>query len=140
LVSWGFALLGRSENSPVFGTGKSCPEYYFHFPSVFLRVPAGELVEQGGKTLEKRRFRRDPLGSGLRNDRPGYCSTFQTYFNEREKLRMALLVNKYPIKFIDQQFNRMLKHFNINEPLNINNYNTLRQKVIANPFKEKVPP
>ena len=35
-----------------------------------------------------------------------YCSTFQTYLGEHDKLRMDLLVNKYPIKFNDQQFNR----------------------------------
>ncbi|CAF4386938.1 unnamed protein product, partial [Rotaria sordida] len=25
-----------------------------------------------------------------------YCSSFQVYLDEREKLRMALLLNKYP--------------------------------------------
>ncbi|CAF4406024.1 unnamed protein product, partial [Rotaria magnacalcarata] len=51
-----------------------------------------------------------------------YCSTFQTYLNEREKLRMALLLNKYPNKIIDEQFNNMLLKFNVNEPLTVNNY------------------
>jgi len=39
-----------------------------------------------------------------------YCSTFETFLNEREKLRMALLLNKYPGGFIDKQFNRLLKN------------------------------
>ena len=38
-----------------------------------------------------------------------YCSTFDEYLNEREKLWMALLLNKYPNKLIDQQFNKVLK-------------------------------
>jgi hypothetical protein len=52
---------------------------------------------------------------------------------------MDLLLNKYPIKLIDQQFNRMLQKFNINEPLTMYNYNTLRQRVIDTPYEEKVP-
>ncbi|CAF1534992.1 unnamed protein product [Rotaria sp. Silwood1] len=31
-----------------------------------------------------------------------YCSTFQTYLDEREKLRMALLLNKYPISLLNE--------------------------------------
>jgi hypothetical protein len=50
---------------------------------------------------------------------------------------MALLLNKYPGKFIDQQFNNVLLKFNINQPLNFNNYNTFRQKVINTTFQEK---
>jgi len=68
-----------------------------------------------------------------------YCSTFQEYLDERGKLRMDLILNKYPIKFIDQQFNRMLQKFNINELLTMYNYNTLRQRVIDTPYEEKVP-
>ena len=37
-----------------------------------------------------------------------YCSTFLSYLDERGKLRINLLVNNYPAKFIDQQFNHML--------------------------------
>ncbi|CAF3338582.1 unnamed protein product [Rotaria socialis] len=37
-----------------------------------------------------------------------YCSTFQAYLNECEKLRMTLLANKYPNKFIDEQINQVL--------------------------------
>ncbi|CAF1318369.1 unnamed protein product [Rotaria magnacalcarata] len=67
-----------------------------------------------------------------------YCSTFETYLNEREKLRMALLLNKYPNKIIDEQFNNMLLKFNINEPLTVNNYIRYRQIVINSPIKEKL--
>lgn len=31
-----------------------------------------------------------------------YYSTFRAYLDERAKLRMALLLNKYPSKFIDE--------------------------------------
>ncbi|CAF4812802.1 unnamed protein product [Rotaria magnacalcarata] len=67
-----------------------------------------------------------------------YCSTFQSYLNEREKLRMALLLNKYPNKIIDEQFNNMLLKFKVNEPLTSNNYNRYRQNIINSPIKEKL--
>ncbi|CAF3531822.1 unnamed protein product [Rotaria socialis] len=67
-----------------------------------------------------------------------YCSTFETYLNEREKLRMALLLNKYPNKIIDEQFNNMLLKFSVNEPLTSNNYNRYRQNIINSPIKEKL--
>ncbi|CAF3625614.1 unnamed protein product [Rotaria sp. Silwood1] len=35
-----------------------------------------------------------------------YCSTFEEYLYERKKLRMALLLNKYPGEFIEKQFNK----------------------------------
>ncbi|CAF4843491.1 unnamed protein product, partial [Rotaria socialis] len=68
-----------------------------------------------------------------------YCSTFQTYLNDREKLRMALLLNKYPNAFIDEQFNNMLLKFGIDQPLNFTNYKSYRQNIIDSPIKEKVP-
>jgi hypothetical protein len=53
----------RSGSSPVLGTEKSRPEYWFHLPSVFPRVPVGELVEPGRKTAKMSR----PVGSaGIR--------------------------------------------------------------------------
>ena len=58
-----------------------------------------------------------------------YCSTFPVYLDEREKLRMALLLNKYPIKFIDQQFNHVLQKFNIDQPLTSHNDQVLRQQI-----------
>jgi hypothetical protein len=68
-----------------------------------------------------------------------YCSTFEAYLNEREKLRMALLLNKYPGVFIDKQFDRLLKKFNIHQPLNNNNYNALREKIISSHIQEEIP-
>jgi hypothetical protein len=68
-----------------------------------------------------------------------YCSTFETYVNEREELRMALLLNKYPGEFIDKQFNRVLKKFNINQPLTKHNYNVQRKKIIHTPIQDKIP-
>ncbi|CAF3808428.1 unnamed protein product [Rotaria sp. Silwood1] len=68
-----------------------------------------------------------------------YCSTLQAYLEERSKLKMALLLNKYPNHFIDQQFNSVLRKFNTDEIFTINNYNSIRQKVLNTPFKEKVP-
>ncbi|CAF2065566.1 unnamed protein product [Rotaria magnacalcarata] len=68
-----------------------------------------------------------------------YCSTFQAYLDEREKLRMALLLNKYPNKFIDEQFNHVWLKLNIDQPLTFNNYKHYRQQVIDSPVKEKVP-
>jgi hypothetical protein len=55
--------VGRSGSSPVLGAEKSCQEYCFHLPSVFQRVPVGELVEPGRKTAKMSR----PVGSaGIR--------------------------------------------------------------------------
>ncbi|CAF5001201.1 unnamed protein product, partial [Rotaria sp. Silwood1] len=68
-----------------------------------------------------------------------YCSNFQEYLNERERLRMALLLNKYPNKFVEKQLEDVLIKLAINEPLTISNYNMIRQKVINSPIKEKVP-
>ncbi|CAF4468314.1 unnamed protein product [Rotaria magnacalcarata] len=67
-----------------------------------------------------------------------YCSTFESYLNEREKLRMALLLNKYPNKIIDEQFNNVLSKFGIDEPLTLTNYNRSRQKIIDSPSKDKL--
>ena len=68
-----------------------------------------------------------------------YCSTLQAYLDERGKLRMDLLLKKCPGKLIDQQFNRVLQKFNINQIFTIHNYNILRQQVMNAPLKEKVP-
>ena len=68
-----------------------------------------------------------------------YCSTFAAYLQKRESLRMALLLNRYPIKFIDQQFNYLLQKFNINQTITQNNYQVLRQQIINAPHKEKRP-
>ncbi|CAF3764840.1 unnamed protein product [Adineta steineri] len=61
------------------------------------------------------------------------------YLQERDHLRMALLLNQYPIKFIDQQFNRVLEKFNIIQPLTSSNYDTIRLQIINSPIKVKEP-
>ena len=66
-----------------------------------------------------------------------YCSTFYLFINEREKLRMALLLNKYPGNFIDIQFNRLFRKYNIVQPLTNENYNMIREKVLSNPMKKE---
>ncbi|CAF4234400.1 unnamed protein product, partial [Rotaria sp. Silwood2] len=68
-----------------------------------------------------------------------YCSTVQAYLDEREKLRMALLLNKYPNKFIEEQFNNIFKKLNIEQLLTYNNYAQYRQKITDSQIKEKVP-
>ncbi len=68
-----------------------------------------------------------------------YCSTFQAYVDEREKLRIALLLNKYPNEIIDEQFNKVFKKFDINATLTVYNYNRYRQQIMDTPFKEKIP-
>jgi hypothetical protein len=67
-----------------------------------------------------------------------YCSTFEAYINERESLRMALLLNRYPASFIDIQFNRLLGKYNINQSLTNQNYHTIREKIIHTPVKERI--
>jgi hypothetical protein len=66
-----------------------------------------------------------------------YCSSFQLYINERESLRMALLLNKYPGNFINDQFNRVWHKLNINTEINAYNYDRIRQQVLNLPNKEK---
>ena len=68
-----------------------------------------------------------------------YCSTFEAYLNEREQLRMSLLLNKYPGEFIEKQFDRLLKKLNRDQPLTEMNYIQCRQKIIHSPLKEKIP-
>ncbi|CAF1544416.1 unnamed protein product, partial [Rotaria sp. Silwood1] len=66
-----------------------------------------------------------------------YCSIFEAYFNELEKLRMIFLLNKYPGEFIEKQFSYVFQKYNINQPLSTRNYNTLREKMIYVDMKEK---
>jgi hypothetical protein len=52
---------------------------------------------------------------------------------------MALLLNKYPGVFIDEQFNHVWKKLQINQPLTSDNYNIIRDKIMNNPEqKEKI--
>ena len=63
-----------------------------------------------------------------------YCSTFQLFIEERESLRMALLLNKYPNSLIQEQFDKV---FESKEQVSIQNYNLVRQRVIFSHQKEK---
>lgn len=65
-----------------------------------------------------------------------YCSTFQTFINERETIRTALLLNKYPSNFIEQQFIRLLQKFETEQKITIYNYNTIREKIINSPLEK----
>ncbi|CAF1661361.1 unnamed protein product, partial [Rotaria magnacalcarata] len=66
-----------------------------------------------------------------------YCSTFEAYLYEREKLRMAWLLNKYPGEFLERQFNRVFQKYDINQPISNKNYSTLREKIIYADNKSK---
>ncbi|CAF1521721.1 unnamed protein product [Rotaria sp. Silwood1] len=66
-----------------------------------------------------------------------YCSTLETYLNEREKLRMTLLLNKYPGEFTEKQFSRVFQIHILMQPLSTSNYKTLREKLIDLDKKEK---
>ncbi|CAF3957904.1 unnamed protein product [Rotaria sp. Silwood1] len=68
-----------------------------------------------------------------------YCSSFETYLNESEKLRMTLLLNKYPCEFIEKQFSRVFQIHNLMQPLSASNYKTLQEKLIDLDKKEKIP-
>ncbi|CAF1516179.1 unnamed protein product, partial [Adineta ricciae] len=70
-----------------------------------------------------------------------YCSTFNAYLQERESLRMALLLNKYPGDLITSQFNRVLSKFEINDQLSIRNYERLRDQLIqsSHPSRDRTP-
>ena len=67
-----------------------------------------------------------------------YCSTFEAYLDERETIRMALLLNKYPNNFIDNQFNRIFTKYNINTHLTHENYTNERNKIINKPITKEV--
>jgi hypothetical protein len=69
-----------------------------------------------------------------------YCSTFESYINQRETLRTALLLNKYPNQFIEAQFNRLLKQFNIDLPLTIQNYKLIHEIMVNTPTENKKVP
>ncbi len=68
-----------------------------------------------------------------------YCSIFEAYLNEREFLRMALLLNKYPSDLINDQFNSVLTKSGITEPLTTKSYYQVRNKVIQYTIPDKTP-
>lgn len=66
-----------------------------------------------------------------------YCSTFQLFIVERESLRMALLLNKYPNNIIQEQFNKVLQQIQLKEPVSIRNYTAIRRQVSCLPCQTK---
>jgi hypothetical protein len=68
-----------------------------------------------------------------------YCSSFQLYIDERESLRMALLLNKYPGNLINKQFEQLLIKYHIKQNMNIQNYGIIREQIINSPLKDKTP-
>ena len=65
-----------------------------------------------------------------------YCSSFQLFINERESLRMTLLLNKYPNKLIKEQLNTVLIKFGINTAISQQNYAQIRSVIISQPVQE----
>ena len=68
-----------------------------------------------------------------------YCSTFQLFINERESLRLSLLLNKYPDKLIEEQFIHMFKKFNTKTPTCSDEYDKIRSVIVSYPFQEQRP-
>jgi hypothetical protein len=68
-----------------------------------------------------------------------YCSTFHLFIQEKESLRLALMLNKYPNKFIEEQFNRVFHKFQINEQISIQNYGRIRESIVGQPDQERLP-
>lgn len=66
-----------------------------------------------------------------------YYSSFQSFMNESEKLRITLLLNKYSNDLINQEFESTLKKFNIFEHIKAQNYEQIRLMIISSPQKEK---
>ena len=69
------------------------------------------------------------------------CSSFQLYLNERESLRISLLVNKYPSDLIEKQFIAVLEKFNIHVHVQITslNYEHIRTQIHSQPDRTKSP-
>ena len=67
-----------------------------------------------------------------------YCSSFQSFINERESLRMALLLNKYPEGFINRQFELLFEKFKIKEQVSAQNYQRVHSTISSSP-QTKIP-
>ena len=78
-----------------------------------------------------------PFGMLLRALR--YCSSFNLFISERESLRMALLLNKYPDTLIQKQFELVFRKLNITVPVSSQNYETIRSIVVTAPHQERLP-
>ena len=68
-----------------------------------------------------------------------YCSSFQLYLNERESLRMSLLLNKYPNDLIEKQFIAVLEKFNISVQITSLNYGPVRTRIHSQPDRIRSP-
>ena len=68
-----------------------------------------------------------------------YCSTFEAYLTERESIRMALLLNKYPGDLINEQFKNVLLKYDIHDMLSVTNYDLIGDKIIQSPIQEIIP-
>ena len=66
-----------------------------------------------------------------------YCSTFDLFIQERESLRMTLLLNKYPPQLIENQFKAVLDKFRFLELFNAHNYNSLRTEIVSTTRNEQ---
>ena len=67
-----------------------------------------------------------------------YCSSFTSFINERETLRMALLLKKYPESFISKQFELVLQIFNISETISLQNYKQIRFIIMSTAYEQKI--
>lgn len=63
-----------------------------------------------------------------------YCSTFQSFIEGRERLRISLLLNKYPNDFIQKQFESILKRLNVLNPISAQNYSTIQLQITQTEF------
>lgn len=68
-----------------------------------------------------------------------YCSSFYSFIEERESLRTALLLNKYPNNLIQEQFNKVMEKFHTKELLTIQNYDRIREQVISSQYETRLP-
>jgi hypothetical protein len=60
-----------------------------------------------------------------------YCSSFHLYIEERESLRMALLLNKYPHQLITEQFQRVFSKYGIDRPVSAGIYSEIRTMILS---------
>ena len=65
-----------------------------------------------------------------------YCSTFESFTQERESLRLSLLLNKYPNQLIEEQFRKMFEKFNTEQPRTTSEYLSTRLTIISNSIEE----
>jgi len=69
-----------------------------------------------------------------------HCSTLDSFIREREKIRIALLLNKHPNKLIDQQFQALLQKYAKTHEMTGKSYDTIRKTILVSsePIKDRV--